>query len=428
MIKNKRIIFIFIAIFLFGSYINVNATTNIVYVEGTYQQEKARSMLELINNWRKDTTNNWYYDQDNNKIYPGELKPLTYDYGLEAIAMQRAAEIAVYFQHTRPNGKSITSLTINGYFTRGENIAGGYSVPNNVFTAWQETDEDFTGQGHRRNMLESYYTSIGIGCISVPLSRYRIYCVQEFGAHKNISTTPSEINNEKQKIPVTVDTDVSVSKEDVFLDSNETTIFVEEKTKLPLANAKIYYDDGYTQVTANLNWEITSGSEYISLDGDEVTAKKKGTAVLKGSMGNSSVTYTINVKEIVQVTSISLNKNTIKIEKGEQETLKSTINPTDATNKNVTWTSSNTKVATVDNNGKVTGVSVGESTITVKTNNNKTATCKVTVVKNPQKILYTTHVQNIGWQKYVKNGEMAGTSGRSLRLEGNKNKTRKSRI
>ncbi|MCQ2129659.1 MAG: Ig-like domain-containing protein [Bacteroidaceae bacterium] len=84
----------------------------------------------------------------------------------------------------------------------------------------------------------------------------------------------------------------------------------------------------------------------------------------------------------VKVTSISLNKTEIsKIEVGEQVQLTATVLPTNATNRNVTWSSSNSKVATVDANGLVTIVGEGEAIITAKTTDgsNLSATCKITV-------------------------------------------------
>jgi formylglycine-generating enzyme required for sulfatase activity len=79
------------------------------------------------------------------------------------------------------------------------------------------------------------------------------------------------------------------------------------------------------------------------------------------------------------VTSVTLNKNTVSLTVGSSETLTATITPANAANKNVTWSSSNTTIASV-NNGIVTAVAVGTATITVKTaDGNKTAQCTVNV-------------------------------------------------
>ena len=85
----------------------------------------------------------------------------------------------------------------------------------------------------------------------------------------------------------------------------------------------------------------------------------------------------------VNVTSVSLNKSTLDMKVGETSTLTATINPADATNKNITWESNNIQVATVDATGKVTAIKEGTAKITVKTQDgNYTASCTVTVSKN----------------------------------------------
>lgn len=82
----------------------------------------------------------------------------------------------------------------------------------------------------------------------------------------------------------------------------------------------------------------------------------------------------------VPVTGVSLNKSTLTLDKGKTTTLTETVAPSNATNKKVTWTSSNTNVASVDTNGKVKAVAAGTTTITVTTaDGNKKATCTVTV-------------------------------------------------
>ncbi len=95
--------------------------------------------------------------------------------------------------------------------------------------------------------------------------------------------------------------------------------------------------------------------------------------------------FTVEVKEAststpVAVTGVKLNKDTLTVEKGKSGTLTATVEPNDATNKKVTWKSSDEKIATVDDQGNVTGVGVGKATITVTTEDGgKTATCAVEV-------------------------------------------------
>ena len=84
--------------------------------------------------------------------------------------------------------------------------------------------------------------------------------------------------------------------------------------------------------------------------------------------------------EVVAVKSVALNKTSLTLTVGESATLKATLSPTDATNKKLTWSSSDKAVATVSSSGKVTAVKAGTATITVKTaDGNKTTTCKVAI-------------------------------------------------
>ena len=116
----------------------------------------------------------------------------------------------------------------------------------------------------------------------------------------------------------------------------------------------------------------------------EVTAVKVGTAtIMATSVADNSKTATCAVTvtaATVAVTGVTLNKNATSLNVGATETLTATVNPTNATNKNVTWSSSNTAIATVSASGVVTAKSAGTATITVTTQDGgKKATCTVTV-------------------------------------------------
>ena len=89
----------------------------------------------------------------------------------------------------------------------------------------------------------------------------------------------------------------------------------------------------------------------------------------------------------VAVTGVKLNKSEAELEIGKTLQLAATVEPSDAANQAVTWSSSNEAIATVSAAGLVTAVAEGEATITVKTaDGGKTATCKVTVKKAPEAI------------------------------------------
>ena len=82
----------------------------------------------------------------------------------------------------------------------------------------------------------------------------------------------------------------------------------------------------------------------------------------------------------VAVTGVTLNQTSLSLSVGGSATLVATVSPSNATNKNVEWDSSNAGVASVNSNGKVTAVGAGQATITVTTlDGGRTATCSVTV-------------------------------------------------
>ena len=99
-----------------------------------------------------------------------------------------------------------------------------------------------------------------------------------------------------------------------------------------------------------------------------------------GQTVSSSRTIKVNNPLLVPVTSVSLNKTTDNLTVGDTDTLTATAAPSNATNKAVTWASSNSSVATVDSTGKVTAVAAGTAAITATTSDgSKTANCTVTV-------------------------------------------------
>ena len=113
----------------------------------------------------------------------------------------------------------------------------------------------------------------------------------------------------------------------------------------------------------------------------KVTAKAAGEAIITAKAGDKTATCTVTVaKADVAVESVTLDKTSLDLKVGNNATLKATVEPQNATNNTVTWSSSNPEFVTVAN-GTVTAVSAGTATITVTTaDGNHKATCTVTVI------------------------------------------------
>ena len=140
--------------------------------------DEVRSCFNLVNQFR--TGNEAYYWNEDNKTKTnlvGKLGRLTLDEDLCKAAQIRANEIVTCWGHTRPNGTDcetvLTELSIP-WNNRGENIAAGYSSGSKTFDQWKEDDENYGGQGHRRNMLGDF-TKIGIAHAYSANSDYKHY-------------------------------------------------------------------------------------------------------------------------------------------------------------------------------------------------------------------------------------------------------------
>ena len=137
-------------------------------------------------------------------------------------------------------------------------------------------------------------------------------------------------------------------------------------------------DAGTKYTNGNKNSYKKAYNEFLKKKVTASEPKYGGIVPLSGQSNIVSITKG-NITQ-VNPTKVTLNKSSLTLNTGSSSVLKPTVSPNNATNKNVTWKSSNTNVATVDMDGKVTGKSKGTATITATTvDGNKSATCKVTV-------------------------------------------------
>ena len=189
-------------------------------------------------------------------------------------------------------------------------------------------------------------------------------------------------------------------------DVNDETINGTEGESLPLQAINVVLTDNnsgyilqYRTYLSNLGWtEWTNQGEN---SGDTSGNEQIEAVMFRLVQSNEPV-------------SVSLNKTSLNLYVSSSENLIATITPENVTNKTLTWTTSNSSVATVSA-GRVTAKSAGTATITVRTSNGKTASCRVTVSK--PSVTYQTHIEDIGWQDLRSNGTTSGTTMQSKRLE-----------
>ena len=175
--------------------------------------------------------------------------------------------------------------------------------------------------------------------------------------------------------------DAAMLVESITLSQSSATMTIGETLNL---TATVTPDDATDK---SITWS-SSNTSVANVDANgKVTAKTQGTATITatandGSGVSASCVVTVE-KKIVSVASITLSQSSETMTEGETMNLTATVNPDDATDKSITWSSSNTNVASVDANGKVTAMAEGTATITATANDGSgvKASCEVTVEK-----------------------------------------------
>lgn len=278
--KWKQICSMFMAVtMLFTSLywggMKVSAATPPVKIKVTYGQTEARTMLADINEFRTSDTEAWCWDKTDSVKESYRTTELQYDYALERVAMKRAVEIALSYDHTRPNGTKCFTAYPFGYMAEGENIAAGYMSAAKVFNGWKEENESYGGQGHRRNMLSSNFKAVGIGHVVYQGCHY---WVQEFG-DKVMDGTASAANDSTQIEDVDVSssyiTAVKTNLDDVSLKVGEKVTTEDFSLAINVKNQWGYQKDCVIENTCTAKIEDETIAS-LSDDG-VITGLKSGT-------------------------------------------------------------------------------------------------------------------------------------------------------
>ena len=278
--------------------VKAETATTPVSISVQYGQTEARTILNMINEMRTSSTDAWYWKQDDTtKTYCTNLQPLQYDYDLEKTAMQRAAEIAIIYSHTRPNNKDTFSAFYENsvYYTyAGENIAAGYGTADSVNDGWREDNELYAGQGHRRNMLNSKFNCVGIG--HVYYNGFH-YWVENFAYRDKVNTTPVSADNTETTLTIPVATS-KISNFNIAFDKDEYSLKTGESTSISVSDPTIsvfgHWGSRFVFVTDTPDLTIAD-STVATLSGT-ITGISEGDTTISASLYGLTAHQTAAVK------------------------------------------------------------------------------------------------------------------------------------
>ena len=278
--------------------VKAETATTPVSISVQYGQTEARTILNMINEMRTSSTDAWYWKQDDTtKTYCTNLQPLQYDYDLEKTAMQRAAEIAIIYSHTRPNNKDTFSAFYENsvYYTyAGENIAAGYGTADSVNNGWREDNELYAGQGHRRNMLNSKFNCVGIG--HVYYNGFH-YWVENFAYRDKVNTTPVSADNTETTLTIPVATS-KISNFNITFDKDEYSLKTGESTSISVSDPAIsvfgHWGSRFVFVTDTPDLTIAD-STVATLSGT-ITGISEGDTTISASLYGLTAHQTAAVK------------------------------------------------------------------------------------------------------------------------------------
>ena len=261
----------------------VNAAEIIpVNISVKYGQTEGRKIFDMINEMRTDSFDAWCWNEDNEtKTRYDNLNELAYDYDLEKIATKRAAELALLFDHGRPNGESFFSIYEEEgitYRAAGENIAMGYRTAEAVNAAWREDGEPYNGQGHRRNMLNPKFNCVGIGHVYLDGCHY---WVEEFAYRTSVNTTETTANDSEQTMSLSV-TKSKVTGLKVAFDKTSYSLRTGESTEVKLT-AKLTVFGSDTIVT-DLPAISVNDPSIATYSNGKITGVAEGSTTLTASL------------------------------------------------------------------------------------------------------------------------------------------------
>ena len=305
------------------------------------------------------------------------------------IAAGETKQLAIQFETDNVNSADPSQLNyvafqFDLYVPEGLTIVQKKGKPNFTFNADRMDDHTFSSATQADGALRVLSASLTNASFWEKTGDFILFSVtaaEDFtGNHelafKNIMFSTAdgsrtELADVTTKVTGPAAEDPTVAVTGITLDKSTAELTEGESVTLVATVAP----DNATDKT--VTW-TTSDASVATVTNGVVTAVKAGNATITAKAGDKSATCTIAVNaKVISVTGITLDKTTAVLTEGETVTLVATVAPDNATDKTVTWTTSDASVATVTN-GVVTAVKAGNATITAKAGD-KSATCTIAV-------------------------------------------------
>lgn len=254
-----------------------------------FHETEARRSLDAINAYRADK-DAWYWDQNNRfkiKASISNPKAMSYDYALEQVAMQRLAELIFSSvqkdQTKRPNGKDVSTLTVNGKKAEYEVLAQGVTSATAAVNQLKGNDKDYKSQPYRQLILHPSIQAVGVAYATIQGQQIWLF---EFSTSKSTSPKTNPVNGKK-----TINVEVAKSQVPSLFDEygtkqeNGQIILTKNGKKyseftgfLPAGTGKdqqiLYFKNGVFQSKAN-------GKVTADYNGQKVTYNVKNGIVTK---------------------------------------------------------------------------------------------------------------------------------------------------
>ena len=328
------------------------------------------------------------------------------------VELQKDLEIKSGETLTIPQGSSLNArdkLTNEGTI----NVESGGSVSGNLSDGTPLTTPSITAQPTDQTVTEGQSATFTVEASAgseTPTYQWQQKTAasgsdwtdisQETSASYTISSTTTSMSGNQYRCVVKSASGVSVISQAATLTVNQgvsPTSYSISANVAPAGAGTVTVNGSGTSATVTANSDVTltatanDGYRFTGWMENDRQVSTDATYTFKAT-GDRTLTAKFEKK----VTGVTLNTETLELFTGGTGTLTATVEPDDATNKNVTWQSDSADVATVQN-GTVTAVGAGETTIRVTTEDGgKTATCKVTVTQSTYSISADTTALNFG--------------------------------